>query len=644
MKNLFKILFLLIPVLSFAQNGTTFAGKIGVNVGTVVPTERLKVNGSATITGALKFQNYGTGVLKTNASGEVNSAAILNADISTSAAIDYTKITGLSVDNIAALKLKTGVYNGQLANVLGYYTYADGGEGNFYWNATSTATDNGGTVIQVTGVSTGRWLRIFSNTISVKSFGAKGNDTTFVNTNSIKKAIEVISLKGGGNVVVEPGSYIIDGSIIIPSNVNLIGHTKWNLGNSFNYLGSGDSPAYNQTKIKLKNNSNVDVIIFDSLCVNSSVKNIFIDGNKTNQSSGNGISFRNAKTKIVRGSNKIEEVYIYSVKDTAIVVRSRTYEEYFEKVYADRSGSVGVYIAGQDCSISNVLSGFNGSYGIEITNGGALRSYNCDAFNNTKSGLYIHDVKSCRFVGFQANNNQQQGVLIAKDLSYSPSRIQFVGGSFFSNSMEFTTSGIRYAEFQISSPSEGGPFAITLSNCQFGIFGGTNYCSYAISDTSPTKRVNSIVGCQFESTVYSTATFQNIVGVYQIYGCSDSVNGLLNSIGTNLYTQTKVNNTTVATESIGYDYQVSSYTIDASKRFNAVNSFSAAVTVTLPLANTVLAGKEIIIRKHDTSINAITVAVQGGNSFATGTATSLTTQGQIRKYISDGVSTWFNSN
>lgn len=178
MKNLLKILFLLIPVLSFAQNGTGFFGKIGVNVGTTTPTERAKIGGSMTVTGALKFQNYGTGVLKTNASGEVNSAAIVNSDISSSAAIDYTKISGLSVNNIAALKLKTGTYNGQLATLLGYYTYADGGEGNFYWNSTSTATDNGGTIIQVTGVSTGRWIRLFKNNqINIKCFGAKGDNT-----------------------------------------------------------------------------------------------------------------------------------------------------------------------------------------------------------------------------------------------------------------------------------------------------------------------------------------------------------------------------------------------------------------------------------------------------------------------------------
>lgn len=644
MKNLFKILFLLFPVLSFAQNGTTFAGKIGVNVGTVTPTERLKVNGSATITGALKFQNYGTGVLKTNASGEVNSAAILNADISTSAAIDYAKITGLAVDNIAALKLKTGVYNGQLANVLGYYTYADGGGGNFYWNITSTATDNGGTIIQVTGVPTGRWIKITkNNTINIKEFSAVG-DGVVICTNAIKNSLAYLNSIGGGNLIIDVGTYIVDDNIVIPSNVNIVGATKWNLANSFNYISSGDSPTYNATKIKLKNNSNVTVFTFDSLCVNSSIKNLFIDGNKANQASGNGITFRNAKTKIIRGSNKIEEVYIYSVNDTGVVIRDKTYEIYLDKIYADRSGAVGVYVAGQDCSISNTLSGYNGSYGIEVTFGGAFRSYNCDVFGNILAGLYVHDVKSCRFIGLQSNGNLRQGVLIANQDSYSPSRLQFLGCSFFGNSTEFVTSAIRYAEFQITTPSGGGAFAITITNCQFGNFGGSTYCSYAISDTSPTKRVNSIAGCQFESTVYSTALFQNIIGIYQVFGCSDSVNGLINSIGTNLYTNTKVNNVTVATESIGYDYQISSYTIDPSKRFNAVNSNASPITVTLPLANTVLAGKEIIIRKHDSSVNAITVSVQGGNSFATGTVTSLTTQGQIRKYISDGISTWFNSN
>ena len=47
-----------------------------------------------------------------------------------------------------------------------------GGGGTFYWDATSTATDNGGTVVKATAVATGRWLRVYSGAIDIKWFGA----------------------------------------------------------------------------------------------------------------------------------------------------------------------------------------------------------------------------------------------------------------------------------------------------------------------------------------------------------------------------------------------------------------------------------------------------------------------------------------
>jgi len=83
------------------------------------------------------------------------------------------------VNTIADLRLINGTNNIQTyVDVLGYYTFNGDGGGRFYWNSTSTATDDGGSVIQATGVAVGRWYRIFDNLVSVKYFGAKGDDST----------------------------------------------------------------------------------------------------------------------------------------------------------------------------------------------------------------------------------------------------------------------------------------------------------------------------------------------------------------------------------------------------------------------------------------------------------------------------------
>lgn len=81
-----------------------------------------------------------------------------------------------SFDNIAALRLRSGTTQANAAETLGYYSAGDGGGNSFYWSSTSTATDNGGTVIKPTSVSgAGRWLAVDTSVIKLTQFGAKGD-------------------------------------------------------------------------------------------------------------------------------------------------------------------------------------------------------------------------------------------------------------------------------------------------------------------------------------------------------------------------------------------------------------------------------------------------------------------------------------
>lgn len=72
---------------------------------------------------------------------------------------DEARTTG--VDTIAALKaLPAGYQQGQI-QVRGYYSSGDGGAGLFYWDAASTATDDGFMAIQPNSApATGRWRRL----------------------------------------------------------------------------------------------------------------------------------------------------------------------------------------------------------------------------------------------------------------------------------------------------------------------------------------------------------------------------------------------------------------------------------------------------------------------------------------------------
>ncbi len=83
------------------------------------------------------------------------------------------------LDSISELKAASTVFAGNVF-LNGYYGAGDGGGGEFYWDSTSTETDDGGTIIKATAVTTGRWKRLSSGDINAKWFGATGDgiDTT----------------------------------------------------------------------------------------------------------------------------------------------------------------------------------------------------------------------------------------------------------------------------------------------------------------------------------------------------------------------------------------------------------------------------------------------------------------------------------
>lgn len=86
-----------------------------------------------------------------------------------------------------------------LSDVLGYYAPGDGGGGNFYWNAASTATPVQGMIVKVTSLTTGRWFRRYTNSgyFPIAWFGGIisaniNTDTTTDNTIPLRTAMKYI--------------------------------------------------------------------------------------------------------------------------------------------------------------------------------------------------------------------------------------------------------------------------------------------------------------------------------------------------------------------------------------------------------------------------------------------------------------------
>lgn len=152
-----------------------------------------------------------------------NKVGILLFSMGDSNYFDPSSLSNLTaiktVDNIAALKalLKTGV---PYANVLGYYTKGDGGGGLYWYDSTdTTSTDNGGTIIVAS--DGGRWkLQITGAFLSVKQFGAKGDNATN-DYAAIQAALDYCL--NSKKYLFLPAGYYVTASQLVNRGVSIIG-------------------------------------------------------------------------------------------------------------------------------------------------------------------------------------------------------------------------------------------------------------------------------------------------------------------------------------------------------------------------------------------------------------------------------------
>ncbi len=81
------------------------------------------------------------------------------------------------------------------------------GGGEFYWHATSTAEANGGTILAVPGVATGRYMRRYSGAVDVTWFGVDctGSENAI---DGVRKAVRWVGETGGGTVHFPTGEYM----------------------------------------------------------------------------------------------------------------------------------------------------------------------------------------------------------------------------------------------------------------------------------------------------------------------------------------------------------------------------------------------------------------------------------------------------
>ena len=190
MKQLFSILTLLVCINAFAQQpelplGSPYQNSIqrgNFKKALILPKGTAPTLNSATDSVGAAFYNTTTKHLN-----------VFNGNA-------WDDPSGLSVNTIADLnvvgdKLKP-------INVKGFYALYDGGGGTFLWDDTSTATPIIGMIIQVTGITTGRWKRIVTYPLNIKWFGAKGIGIPGYKQDSVAilASINYLKSKGGGEL------------------------------------------------------------------------------------------------------------------------------------------------------------------------------------------------------------------------------------------------------------------------------------------------------------------------------------------------------------------------------------------------------------------------------------------------------------
>tara|TARA_Y100000815_G_scaffold274502_1_gene308813 strand:- start:2230 stop:4131 length:1902 start_codon:yes stop_codon:yes gene_type:complete len=144
--------------------------------------------------------------------------AVLRQELASAAGASMIGGAGQVVGSIASLRALLKTSPSKSAFVTGYYSQGDGGGGAYYLDASdTTSADNGGTVI--VAADGGRWKLAYSDSVSVKQFGAKGDGVTS-DSSATQRATEYCS--GHGISVLFPS-----GVYLIGSHVELLTGSHW---------------------------------------------------------------------------------------------------------------------------------------------------------------------------------------------------------------------------------------------------------------------------------------------------------------------------------------------------------------------------------------------------------------------------------
>jgi hypothetical protein len=124
------------------------------------------------------------------------------------------------LNTMASLAATPGTISRQLRMIVGHTIAGDGGEGLFYWDATSAEASNGGTILGAFPL--GRWKRVFDRSVvHVDWFGAP-HDSVADALPAFNQALGLVPV--GGTLRLGPYTYVIHGKWLLQPGKTIEGY------------------------------------------------------------------------------------------------------------------------------------------------------------------------------------------------------------------------------------------------------------------------------------------------------------------------------------------------------------------------------------------------------------------------------------
>jgi len=351
-------------------------------------------------------------------------------------------------DSVSALALVQGE-DRSTAIVLGYDAPNDGGGGQFYWNATSVLPPDGAMVLQVTGVASGRWLRITENrTLNFRWFGGKANwyesngpdPSSYDNLPAMQRVLNYIIAHPEHKTIFVPAAapgftYYFSDTIHVYVDVSIEGegNTLFHYPTTFSfgaakkgiffhyprryfYVAKQNVPAGNRPQERestlyweirplSENHNETTYPLWQAGATYAQGATVAFDGRGVKDGGLRRLRFLSISSQLYQADGQqhgVEANCRMEIEDVAVF--------YFRGCGFRLHGNVADVPGGSNANfweMRNCVARFNAEHGIHITGGdiNAGNINNFDATSNKYWGILDESLLSCAWTNVHTNNN-----------------------------------------------------------------------------------------------------------------------------------------------------------------------------------------------------------------------------------------------